>query len=171
MLSNAMDNEDNDLWQKELRDVKPIKKSTSAKSKPPKTPIKSAPKNAATIQPPVTTPRKGNEIDKSTDEKLRKGQIRPESKLDLHGMTQAQAHDALQQFIIKAYKNEKRCVLVVTGKGRSDWKDSKPGILKQNVPRWLNEPPLRDLVLKTHDAQIKDGGTGALYVYLRRNRD
>jgi DNA-nicking Smr family endonuclease len=95
---------------------------------------------------------------------LRRGQIRPESKLDLHGMTQIEAHAALASFIRGARASGHRCVLIVTGKGSM----LSGGVLRREVPRWLEEPRLRGAVLDVNEAHSKDGGAGALYVLLRR---
>ena len=101
-------------------------------------------------------------VDKRTTEKLRRGKMEIEGRLDLHGHNQESAHRALYAFIDAAHAQGKRCVLVVTGKGK--------GILQSGVPRWLNEPGLRQKVLSVEYAQQKDGGTGALYILLRRHR-
>ncbi|MCB1532250.1 MAG: Smr/MutS family protein [Alphaproteobacteria bacterium] len=114
-----------------------------------------------------TTPRaKATELDKRTDERLRKGKITIEGTLDLHGLTQDEARPALEKFVLQAYAQHKRCLLVITGKGRGEG----PGVLRQNVPGWLFEGDLVGVVLKAYPAQPKDGGSGALYVYLRRAR-
>ncbi len=115
------------------------------------------------------------QIDKRTGEKLRKGQIRIEARLDLHGLNRTQAHEKLLRFITSCYNQGLRCVLVITGKGISkltskDWLTPSKGVLKENVPHWLSEKPLSDIVLKHVFAQPKDGGHGALYVYLKRQR-
>lgn len=124
--------------------------------------------------PPV---KRGVDIDARTAEKLRKGEMRPEARLDLHGMGQGQARVALHAFIVSASAQGLRCVLVITGKGktgklasREDWYSVEPGILKRRVPDWLREGAAAPLVLQYTDAQPADGGTGALYVYLRRMR-
>ena len=106
-----------------------------------------------------------SELDRRTEDRLRRGQMSIEGTLDLHGLNQSEAQEALRRFILEAVSQDKRCVLVITGKGRSG-----PGVLRQNVPIWLNEEPLEGLVLKSYPAKPKDGGEGALYVYLRRRR-
>lgn len=91
----------------------------------------------------------------------------PEARIDLHLMTQEAAHRALTEFLAASQAAHRRSVLVITGKG---FRDGSVGVLKANVPRWLNEAPTRGLVLAfTHAAQA-DGGEGALYVLLRRRR-
>lgn len=107
-------------------------------------------------------------LDKSTAKKLKKGNQRIEARIDLHGMTQAQAHRALDSFIDGAYHAAKRCVLVITGKGFK--LDGSIGVIRAAVPRWLNEQPNRARVLAISQATPKDGGEGALYVMLKRKR-
>lgn len=128
------------------------------------TPAVAAPKPL----PPLTpTPSAGAMpgIDKRQGERFRRGQMAIEGKIDLHGRTQAEAHDALQHFIERAYKAGKRQLLVITGKGMTQ---SKSGILKTNVPRWLNEAPMRRLILAISQARPEHGGEGALYILLKR---
>lgn len=115
------------------------------------------------------------QLDRRTEEKLRKGKFTIEGKLDLHGLTQAEAHEALNKFIEFSIVNQRRCILVITGKGKSkissdSWLPPSKGILKQRVPEWLSSPPLNRYILKFMTAQPKDGGSGALYVYLKRQR-
>lgn len=115
-----------------------------------------------------------NGFDKRTDERLRRGQIPIEARIDLHGYNKDQAKGVLTNFIKAAHGQGKRCVLVITGKGsRNNDQASKPpakGVLRTNVPHWLNEPPLSDIVIKHYPSKPKDGGDGALYVYLRRHK-
>lgn len=107
----------------------------------------------------------GNQLDGKTAEKLRLGKINIEARLDLHGMYQEEAHTALHDFVIQSHARGLRCILVITGKGRD-----KPSVLKRNVPHWLDHAALRPIILQTVPAHQKDGGDGALYVYLRRQR-
>ena len=111
-------------------------------------------------------------MDKKAFQRLKKGKLMPEAKLDLHGMTLDQAHPALTRFILTSYSRGFRLVLVITGKGqRDDPHDPMPrqrGILKRQVPMWLKMPPLNSAVLEVSEAHLKHGGGGAFYVYLRR---
>jgi len=107
-------------------------------------------------------------LDKSTAKRLKKGNQRIEGRMDLHGLTQEQAHRALNAFIDGSYGATKRCVLVITGKGLKQ--DGSVGVLRSAVPRWLNQPPNRERVLAFSYATPKDGGEGALYVMLKRKR-
>ena len=117
---------------------------------------------------PFTLPadfRKGNYagIDSSNARRLRKGRAEIEDIIDLHGMTQAEALVNLRQFIQQAALAGKRTILVITGKGRAG-----KGVLRARVPEWLKEPPLCQLVIAISNARPTDGGTGALYVRLKR---
>lgn len=107
-------------------------------------------------------------VDKRTAQRMRRGQLPIEARIDLHGLTEADAHRALAAFVIGAQQSGRRCVLVVTGKGRRE--EGRAGILRRNVPRWLNEPPNRARILAFSHALPRDGGEGALYVLLRRRK-
>jgi len=111
-------------------------------------------------------------IDRRQADRFRQGRLEIDGKIDLHGRTQAEAHDALHAFIHRAHRAGKRCLLVITGKGGTKLigGDTTRGILRQAVPRWLNEPGLRRFVLAFDHARPQDGGEGALYVLLKRER-
>ncbi|WP_172297828.1 Smr/MutS family protein [Pseudoruegeria sp. HB172150] len=113
-------------------------------------------------------------MDRKAHTRMKRGKLTPEGKIDLHGMTLAQAHPALTRFIFDSQAKDRRLVLVITGKGRSGEDDGpipqRRGILKHQVPHWLNTPPLNQAVLQVSEAHLKHGGTGAYYVYLRRRR-
>lgn len=104
-------------------------------------------------------------IDKSTRRRLAQGQLPIESRLDLHGMTAAQAERRLASFIDSAARQDQRCVLVITGKGANG-----TGVLRRLVPQWLKAAPLAQRILAISAARPGDGGEGALYVLLRRRR-
>jgi len=113
-------------------------------------------------------------MDAKTHGRMKRGKLKPEAKLHLHGMTLAQAHPVLTRFIHRAYGDGLRLVLVVTGKGK-DRDSGGPipvprGVLRHNVPLWLAAGSLRPLVLQITDAHQRHGGGGAYYVYLRRAR-
>lgn len=113
-------------------------------------------------------------MDARTHGKMKKGKLSPEARIDLHGMTLAEAHPALLSFILSAHQNGKRLVLVITGKGkmRDDFAPMpvRQGILRHQVPSWLALPPLSHVVLQVTPAHITHGGGGAYYVYLKRHR-
>jgi len=113
-------------------------------------------------------------IDKRSYDRLRRGKLVPEARIDLHGMTLAQAHPALISFIRTSHGAGKRLVLVITGKGRGVVDEgpipSRRGVLRHQVPHWLAMPPIGPMVLQVTPAHQKHGGGGAYYVYLRRHR-
>jgi DNA-nicking Smr family endonuclease len=106
-------------------------------------------------------------VDRRQAERLSRGRLEVEATLDLHGLTQQAAHARLDAFIAASAEAGRRCVLVITGKGLAK---QEGGVLRQNVPRWLNEQPNRGRVLAFDYAQQKHGGMGALYVLLKRRR-
>lgn len=91
---------------------------------------------------------------------LSKGAIPPTADIDLHGLTSPEAYQEITHWIYDAFHHDHRCLLVITGKGRGTM-----GAIKSQLPQWLNNNPH---VLAYHTALPKHGGTGALYVYLRR---
>lgn len=114
------------------------------------------------------------QMDSKAFGKLKRGKLIPEGKIDLHGMTLAQAHPALSHFILTSQARGLRLVLVITGKGSfEDPYDPAPrrrGVIKSQVPQWLRMPPVSGVVMQVAQAHRKHGGEGAFYVYLRRIR-
>ena len=114
------------------------------------------------------------QMDHKSYGKMTRGKLKPEGRLDLHGMTLAEAHPELIAFILGAQAVGKRLVLVITGKGKD--RDEgyaipvRNGVLRHQVPQWLALPPLRQAILQVTPAHIRHGGQGAYYVYLRRGR-
>lgn len=168
------------LWAEATRDVKPLRRRTApappAKTqatKPPPEPRPKVPRPPAKPSPKPAKPLPLDSaapagLDRRSAERLRRGQVPIEAKLDLHGMTQARAHAALERFIAGAVASGLRCVLLVTGKGRTQ---EEGGVLKRQVPRWLNEPAFRPHVLAIATARPNHGGEGALYLLLKRRRE
>ena len=111
-------------------------------------------------------------MDKNAYRQMQRGKLKPEGRIDLHGMTVSHAHGALTAFLLSSQAAGKRLVLVITGKGRVVDDDSpiptRTGILRHQVPHWLSVPPLSGVVLQVAEAHRKHGGSGAFYVYLRR---
>jgi DNA-nicking Smr family endonuclease len=126
---------------------------------------------SARVKPPKASPvdlRAGETagIDGGTQKRLFRGDVKIDARLDLHGFNAAQAQRKLTQFLGQASQSGYRCILVITGKGvRGE------GVLRSSVPDWLKRQPLCDLVLAMAQAKSSDGGSGALYVLLRRQRD
>lgn len=107
-------------------------------------------------------------IDRKTIRRLGSGQLDLDARLDLHGMTQDEAHRALRAFLAACRNRGDRFTLVITGKGGAASIDhGERGVLRRNVPRWLAEPDLAPLVVGIAQAAIRHGGSGALYVRVR----
>ena len=114
------------------------------------------------------------QMDQKAFGKLKRGKLKPEARIDLHGMTLDRAHPVLSKFILSAHASGKRLVLVITGKGKMR-DDGGPipvrhGVLRHQVPQWLGMPPLSSAILQITQVHISHGGGGAYYVYLRRQR-
>jgi len=153
------------LWREAMRDVKPLRVREPAILSPPLP----APAEAGCVVKPDRLPGLDlfSGIDRASAERLKRGLHPIEGRLDLHGMTQAEAHRSLAGFIHKSRDAGRRCVLVITGRG---FGPTGPGILKLAVPRWLEEAGLRRHIVALAPAQPRDGGAGALYLLLRRLR-
>ena len=137
-------------------------------------PIKAVAKPRAAKKKTVTTAPSG--VNGGTEDRLRKGQLEPDARIDLHGMTEGAAHRALYAWLAGAQSRSYRLVLVITGKGNprkqetASWMQSPHGVLKQMVPRWLAQPELAVMIASISPAHVRHGGDGALYVYLRKRR-
>ncbi len=111
-------------------------------------------------------------MDAKAHRQMTRGKLRPEARIDLHGMTLAIAQPALISFVLGAHGRGCRLVLVITGKGKAGGPDAplpvRPGALRHNVPHWLHMAPLSALVLQVTPAHRSHGGEGAYYVYLRK---
>lgn len=113
-------------------------------------------------------------MDGKTFRKMKGGKLKPEGRIDLHGMTLDQAHPVLNRFIHEAFEDGKRLVLVITGKGKQRDEGgpipSRLGVLRHQVPLWLAQGNLAPMVLQVTPASQNYGGAGAYFVYLRRRR-
>ncbi len=105
-------------------------------------------------------------IDRTSARRMQRGQVPIEDRLDLHGLSQEQAQKEVKAFIGSAVQKNFRHVLIITGKGRDGH-----GILREKVPEWLKDAPLCYHLNAISYAQPKDGGTGALYIRLKRQRE
>lgn len=139
--------------------------ATVASHVPNLSPRPQTPPPSAHLQPLVLGDT--SNIDRRTADRFRRGELGLEGRIDLHGMTQNQAHQALAGFVHRAWMEGRRCVLVITGKGGPHG----IGVLRQMVPRWLADSGMRPMVLAVRAAQLRDGGDGALYVLIKRRRD
>lgn len=163
------------LFDAAMKDVVPLappkRKAAPAKplatATPPRSPMPPPPVVTRPAAPPLVAGA-AVDTDARTMLRLKRGRIRPEGRLDLHGMTQEAAHHALGGFIAHSRNEGRRCVIVITGTGRGR---EGAGVLREQVPKWLSTPPLRDGVIGFANAQPTDGGAGALYVLLRRKRE
>ena len=186
--------EERALWEHAARALKPLKgkarvhasHAKEAAPAPPSAHDKAAMQRAGSAPPrqparTVTVPPAPPplSLDRRKARKIGSGKVEIEWRIDLHGMPQAEAHAALRRFLMRAYADGRRWVLVITGKGAplrrgeddADLIGARPeerGVLKRNVPRWLEEPELRAIVVGFTTAAIRHGGEGALYVQLRR---
>lgn len=119
-------------------------------------------------------------VNRGQDKRVRRGRVEVESRIDLHGMTQSHARNALLGFLIQAWNRGDRAVLVITGKGVNPhihdqrrfepWDPGArdlPGVLRRALPRWLVEPDFSAIVSGYASAHARHGGAGAWYVFLK----
>ncbi len=175
MTARTLSADEAALFRAAMHDAKPLRRRRRAKAERAKATGESkAPSLRANATPvlagttvaakPVPIPNPG--LDRRTAERLRKGEIAIERRIDLHGMTQDDAHAALDRFIRLCWKDGRRMLLVITGKGSGG-----AGVLRRGVPRWLAAGEHAARILKVETAQARHGGGGAFYVLLRRQRD
>ena len=105
----------------------------------------------------------GIALSKKNIRNFSKGNVFIENKLDLHGYNLVEAKNLLENFINQSVKNNKRLILVITGKGKEG-----EGIIKNNIVSWLNAKDLRNKILAVNYASKKHGGSGAIYIFLRK---
>lgn len=172
------------LWRHVARDVTPLSRPPAAPEdaapedappeggRAPPRPARAAPAAPRPSPPPVPPslpaldPAVAAGLDRRTARRLKRGGIRVEARLDLHGMTQDEAHAALGRFVRECRMAGRRCVMVITGKGSVA--SGQGGVLRRMTPRWLNEPALRRHVVAIATAPENAGGRGALHVLLKR---
>jgi len=176
--------EEQALWKSLTRSIKPLRASRSSAepdepTAQPARRVHSQPEQAASrraarssAKPPALAP-----LDRRLKQRVARGREPIEARIDLHGMTQNEAHAALFRFLHRAQADGAKTVLVVTGKGSRRQSPSsardferEPGVLRRQVPLWLALPEFRPLVVGFDDAHAGHGGQGALYVRLRRSR-
>jgi DNA-nicking Smr family endonuclease len=179
--------EEEHLWSTVARSIKPLRayrktvlralhkvahKPAIADVARPTRPLKIA---AKTTPNPVTSiraaaPAPQAVIARREKQQLARGRAPIDARIDLHGMTQAEAHDALRLFLYRAQAKGAKFVLVITGKGSPDLQRGERGILRRQVPLWLGLPEFRACVLGFDIAHGTHGGEGALYIRLRKAR-
>ena len=172
----SLSDEERALWDTVTRAIAPLPKRKAKKRDEPAVaaavPSPAKPARVARIVP-AATPRTQAPplapLGRRMRSKLARGSEPIDDRIDLHGMTQADAHAALAHFLRRAQARGARVVLVITGKGaRADSDYSERGILRRQVPHWLESAALRPLVIGFESAGVGHGGAGALYVRLRR---
>ena len=164
------------LWDTVTRAVAPLRKRKAKKREEPalaaSSPLPAKPARAAKIVPAAAPKAQAPPLaplGRRMRSKLARGSEPIDDRIDLHGMTQADAHAALAHFLRRAQARGARVVLVITGKGmRADSDYSERGVLRRQVPHWLESAALRPLVVGFESAGVGHGGAGALYVRLRR---
>ncbi len=186
--------EEIDLWQRVTRTAIPLHKKQLARHpdlKPKPVPMRASvtlpedftvgvhakvPRTHVALQPTSEAAVAAHPLrmDHGMFRKMKRGKSEPEARIDLHGMTLAEAHPALITFVLRAHGSGYRLVLVITGKGkRTDEGGPIPqrmGALRHQVPHWLHAPPLNAVVQQVVPAHHRHGGMGAYYVYLRKAR-
>jgi DNA-nicking Smr family endonuclease len=182
---------DLDLWKRAVKSAVPLKKRERPAVKPEPVlqapDISTSPSAGPSTQTPAAAdakpkPRRKPEarhtarevaLDRQTARHLQSGRRAIESRLDLHGLHQRDAHAALRRFLHTAQSKGHRHVLVITGKGASEadetsaFDEERRGVLRQAVPQWLGQPEFSAMVIDFAPAPQRLGGEGALYVRLR----
>ena len=181
----SLSEEERALWESVARQAKPLRKrhrTVKPQADPPDAEAPVAAKSEASLKsfPPAKIPRGPKPavpaapplapLGRRERSHLSRGRKEIEARLDLHGMTQTRAHRALSGFLQRAHLDGLTFVLVITGKGRTVGAESERGVLRRQVPLWLNLPEFRTLVVGFEEAHIGHGGEGALYVRIRRSR-
>jgi DNA-nicking Smr family endonuclease len=186
MSRRRLSDEEATLWQGVIRSISPLRRSSKrkpaaepaeAEQPPAKARSASAHKSAgrpALVAPPLPpkppTPPPLAPLGRKLKQRIARGTHAIDGRLDLHGYTQAEAHDVLLRFLVSRQGRGARLVLVITGKGaRGGDPFAERGVLKRVVPLWLGLPEFRSLIVGFETASIGHGGEGALYVTLRRS--
>jgi DNA-nicking Smr family endonuclease len=169
------------LWRQVARSVKPLPGrmpiETEPTAPPPAAPVMGPDQamraNAAPSRPAIPSPPPLAPLENRLRTQLRRGQQSVDAVIDLHGMRQDEAHLALRAFLRREQSRGTRIALVVTGKGAAGTSliGDERGVLRRVVPHWLRLADLRPFVVGFEEAQARHGGSGALYVRLRRARE
>jgi DNA-nicking Smr family endonuclease len=161
------------LWRGFARAVKPLRRGADLE-------VDVAPNQAAQrMQPPQSIRKERpaakqapalSQFDRRLRQRVARGQTDIDVRLDLHGMTQTQAHAALLRFLMQAQARDTKIALVVTGKGGvgPTATPGERGVLRRHVPLWLSLPEFRRFIVSFEQAHGSHGGEGALYLHLRR---
>jgi DNA-nicking Smr family endonuclease len=161
----ALRSDERALWRETMRGVK-LMRALEREAAPPVVPkpptetkTRRVPSSPAVPAPAKPMAKSISALDRRSAQRLKRGTIPIEARLDLHGMTQIEAHDALSRFLVRAQKHGVRAALVITGKS---------GVLHGLVPRWLDDETHRGRIIAASRAHAQHGGAGALYLILRR---
>jgi DNA-nicking Smr family endonuclease len=172
MSRRRLSDDERTLWRGVARGVKPLRRGggaclADAPDPPARQASPQSQERAAATQPPALA-----QFERRLRQRVARGQAAIDARLDLHGMTQTQAHAALLRFLTKAQAQGAKLALVVTGKGSgaSGLGASERGVLRRQVPLWLSLPEFRRFVVSFEQAHGSHGGEGALYLRLRRGR-
>jgi DNA-nicking Smr family endonuclease len=180
-MARKVSDDERALWRVVTRAVVPLRRKRApiepvqteiAAAQPAVRKSKSVPAARPAAAPrliPQPPPAPAMRLERRLKQRLVRGSEGIDARIDLHGRTQSQAHSALLGFLQKRQADGAKIVLVITGKGRGDLAGER-GVLKRQVPLWLQLPEFRGYVLAVEDAHITHGGEGALYVRLRRPR-
>jgi len=187
MSRRRLSDEERALWQGFARAITPLRRGLSGDE--PIAAYQARP--AARLDRPAKhdtakpkTPPALTQFDRRLRQRVTRGHVAIDARLDLHGMTQRQAHAALIRFLHQAQAKDAKLVLVVTGKGvgsaapsarggtaaRDEHRDEhgERGVLRRQVPLWLSLPEFRRFIVSFEEAHVSHGGEGALYLRLRR---
>jgi DNA-nicking Smr family endonuclease len=174
MKRGRLTDADRQLFASAMREAVPVKRRAKVvppaeplpEAKPAKPPPPSSAPPAPRAHKHAANPAPANPgLDKRTEQRLRRGVLPIDRRLDLHGLTQAEAHTALDRFVRAAAAEGSRMLLIITGKGSGG-----EATLRRLVPRWLSHGEHAARVLRATPARPQHGGDGALYVLLRRKR-
>jgi len=175
-----LSSEERRLWSHVARHVKPMKGKAlppepQPEEKPDAAPLRigSPPPSPSPVPPHKPSLPPLAPVERRTLLALRRGRKEVDSVIDLHGMRQEAAHGALLNFLHRAQGSGHAVVLVITGKGGAAAGTGifeERGVLRRMVPHWLRLPDVRSLVVGFEEASPQHGGSGALYVRLRRKR-
>lgn len=187
MTRRPYDVPDRGLWDDVKRSIQPLKKGRADKQLAAQRLPSGSSFATSHAQPLSLPPRHRHEppplaaFDRRTAQKLSRGQLEPDARIDLHGETLETARMKLYHFIQREHANGTRLMLVITGKGASPYAGhtlhgrelyhapERDGRLRREVPIWLHDSLFRAHVVGYQPAHPRHGGGGALYVRLRRN--
>jgi DNA-nicking Smr family endonuclease len=179
MSRRRLSDDERTLWRGFARGIKPLRRSTGADVAPDQSARQASPQSARQELANATQPPALAQFERRLRQRVARGQATIDARLDLHGMTQTQAHAALLRFLKKSQAQGAKLALVVTGKGAVPGTGvsmgaarsaaSERGVLRRHVPLWLALPEFRRFVVSFEQAHGSHGGEGALYLRLRRS--